>query len=103
MSYDIILSGPITGIPDYAERFAIACCSVRHEVYRKTGKLPSVFNPAAELDAGRDLTYHVEERHKAIRSSPHATVVMLRGWSDCLLCKSEHALALCFGMKVEVL
>lgn len=102
MNYDIILSGPITGVPDYVQRFAIACCSVRHEVYRATGKLPSVWNPA-ELDAGRTNEWYMRQCVDAIFDSPNATMVMLPDWHVSKGAREEHALALCLGMKVEVL
>lgn len=100
--YDIIISGPITGVPDYIERFAIAYANVRQSAFRATGKLPSVWNPA-ELPPGRSNEWYMRQCVDAIFDSPNATIVMLPDWHASKGARAEHALAVCLGLNVEVL
>lgn len=100
--YDVILSGPITGVPDYALRFAKAYANKRQEIYHATGVLPSVWNPAA-LPAGRTNEWYMRRCVDAIFASPAATVAMLPGWEESKGARAEHALAVCLGMNVEVM
>lgn len=90
--YDIILSGPITGVPDYKQRFAIAYCLAREDHRKAHGKEASVFNPAA-LPDGRTEEWYMQRCHEAIFASPKATMLQLKGWQQSEGCVSEHALA----------
>jgi hypothetical protein len=99
--YDVILSGPITGVPDYALRFAKAYVQQRQRAFHATGRLPKVWNPA-ELPAGRAYWWYMRRCVDAIFASPAATVAMLPGWEESKGARAEHALAVCLRMKVEV-
>ena len=100
--YDVILSGPITGVPDYAVRFALAYSNIRQRVFHATGALPEVWNPAT-LPAGRTYDWYIRRCVDAIFASPGATVFLLPGWCDSKGARAEHALAVSLGMKVEAL
>ena len=100
--YDVILSGPITGVPDYAVRFALAYSNIRQRVFHATGVLPAVWNPAT-LPAGRTQAWYMRRCVDAIFASPGATVFLLPGWCDSKGASAEHALAVSLGMKVEAL
>lgn len=100
--YDVILSGPVSGVPDYVQRFAVAYVSVRQKDYCGSGTLPKVFNPAT-LPDGRSNEWYMRQCLAAIFDSPGATVVMLPGWMESKGARAENALAVCLGMKVEEL
>ena len=100
--YDVILSGPITGVTDYVVRFALAYVQTRQRVFRATGVLPAVWNPAT-LPAGRTYDWYLRRCVDAIFASPGATVFLLPGWCDSKGALAEHALAVSLGMKVEAL
>ena len=100
--YDAILSGPITGVPDYAVRFALAYSNIRQRVFHATGVLPAVWNPAT-LPAGRTQAWYMRRCVDAIFASPGATVFLLPGWCDSKGARAEHALAVSLGMKVDAL
>ena len=100
--YDVILSGPITGVPDYVVRFALAYANVRQRVFHATGALPEVWNPAT-LPAGRTQAWYMRRCVDAIFASPGATVAMLPGWELSKGAQAEKSLAMSLGMKVEAL
>jgi len=100
--YDVILSGPITGVPDYVVRFAKAYVQQRQRAFHATGMLPNVWNPAA-LPAGRTQAWYMRRCVDAIFASPGATVALLPGWWHSKGAMAEKALAVSLGMKVEVM
>lgn len=100
--YDAILSGPITGVPDYAVRFALAYSNIRQRVFHATGVLPAVWNPAT-LPAGRTYDWYMRRCVDAIFASPGATVFLLPGWELSKGAQAEKSLAMSLGMKVEVM
>lgn len=101
-NYDIILCGPIKGIADYKERFAVALVSVRRKQIQAGTKRQKIWNPAI-LPDGRTEEWCIWECLKAIKSSPHATLVMLPGWANSSGATLERALGLYLGRKVEEL
>ena len=101
-NYDIILCGGIKGVPDYRERFAVALVSVRRKQLQAGTKRQSVWNPAV-LPDGRTEEWYIWECLKAIKSSPHATLVMLPGWAKSSSAMLQYALGLYLGRKVEEL
>lgn len=101
-NYDIILCGPINGIPDYRERFAIALVNVRRKQIREGTKRQKIWNPAI-LPEGRSEEWYIWECLKAIKSSPHATLVMLPGCRLSNRANVERAFGMFLGRKVEEL
>lgn len=70
----VFLSGPITGVDGYKDKFADAA-----EVIKALGA-SSVFNPAAEIP---DSTEREEAMHICLFNlTAHKCVVMLPGWRD---------------------
>lgn len=100
--YDVILSGPITGVQDYALRFAKAYVQQRQMAFHATGVLPEVWNPAT-LPAGRTYDWYMRRCVDAIFASPGATVFLLPGWELSKGAQAEKSLAMSLGMKVEAL
>jgi len=100
--YDVILSGPITGVPDYVVKFALAYVKTRQNGLNATGRLPKVWNPA-ELPAGRAYGWYMRRCVDAIFESPGATLALLPGWEESKGAMAEKALAVSLGMKVEVM
>ena len=100
--YDVILSGPITGVPDYVVRFALAYVQTRQRVFHATGMLPEVWNPAT-LPAGRTQSWYMRQCVDAIFASPGATVALLPGWELSKGAQAEKSLAMSLGMKVETI
>jgi len=101
-NYDIILCGPIIGIPDYRERFAIALVNVRRKHIQEGTKRQKIWNPAV-LQEDMPKEWYIIQSFNAIFSSPNATLVMLKGWELDSKSKAEHALGLFLGRKVEEL
>lgn len=94
-SYDVCLSGPITGVADYKVRFAQA-------VVRVLSARPGVriWNPAV-LPEGRTYEWYMRQCTDAVYDS--AAVVMLDGWEQSPGACAERALALALGIPVEQL
>lgn len=98
--YDIILSGPITGVPDYKERFAIAHVLARQEFRTANGREANVFNPAM-MEDGRAYMWYMRQCVNAILDSPNTTLVQLEGWQDSKGARAEHALCVSIGTVIR--
>lgn len=98
--YDVILSGPITGVPDYVLRFAVAQVSAAREYGAALGRRPNIWNPAM-LPKDRDNVWRLRQSVEAVFASPDAVIVMLDGWRDDKEARAEHALAVCLGLVVR--
>ena len=98
--YDIIMSGPITGVPDYKERFAIAHVLARQEFRTAKGREANVFNPAM-MEDGRAYLWYMRQCVNAILDSPSATLVQLDGWQDSKGARAEYALCVSIGMVIR--
>lgn len=98
--YDIILSGPITGIPDYVQRFAIAYVMEREFFRKAMGREANVFNPAA-LPAGYSNEWYMKRCVAAIFDSPSAVLAQLNGWKDSKGSRAEHALCVSLGRVIR--
>ncbi len=89
-AYDVFLSGPIAGAPDYRVRFAQAQVFV-HE--RRHGA--RIWNPAV-LAGGRSYAWYMRECIDALFVS--ALVVLLPGWESSPGALAEVALARALGI-----
>lgn len=98
--YDIILSGPIAGIPDYVQRFAIAYVIEREQFRKAIGREANVFNPAA-LPDGRDNEWYMRRCVAAIFDSPNAVLVQMDGWTESKGARAEHALCVSLGRVIR--
>jgi hypothetical protein len=91
--YDVFLSGPISGVKEYRENFALAVCEARR---RWPGC--SVWNPA-EIPDDREYTWCMEQCVRALFES--SMIYMLPGWRESRGARAEHALAECLGIEVR--
>ena len=98
--YDVILSGPITGVPDYVQRFAVAHVSAVRDFVSANGRHPNIWNPAS-LPRDRDNVWRLRQSVEAVFASPDAVIVMLAGWRDDKEACAEHALAVCLGLRAD--
>lgn len=98
--YDIILSGPITGIEDYVQRFAIAYVLEREAFRKATGREANVFNPAA-LPDGYSNEWYMKRCVAAIFDSQDAVLAQLNGWMDSKGARAEHALCVSLGRVIR--
>lgn len=96
MEWDVILSGPITGRPEYKREFAQAVVKV-HAVMRGV----KIWNPA-ELPAGREYRWYMVQCTEAILKGAKdgCVLVTLEGWQDSPGARAEVALAESVGMRV---
>lgn len=92
--YDVCLSGPIAGVPDYKLRFAQASERVRAE-----WPGARIWNPAM-LPGDRDYEWCMRQCVEAVFDS--AAVLLLPGWEDSPGAVAERALALSLGIPVEL-
>lgn len=92
--YDVLLSGPISGVPEYKLRFAQA--SVRVRAGRPGVR---IWNPAV-LPDDREYGWYMRQCLDAVFDS--ALVVMLPGWENSPGAVAERALALALGIPVEL-
>lgn len=90
--YDVILCGPISGTTDAKERFAMVKCDIRNRVFKATGKLLNIWNPA-ELDEGRTQEWYMRRCVTAIFDSPDCVLVRMAGWEHSKGGRAESALS----------
>lgn len=95
--YDVILSGRITGEPQYKLRFAQAQVAAR-------AKRPGarVWNPAV-LPPDREYAWYIRICLHVIldEAAPGCVLVLLKGWNRSLGAVAEWAVARCLGMVIE--
>lgn len=94
---DVILSGKITGDPDYRVKFAVA----RVEARKRFGAAARIWNPA-ELPAGRDYDWYMDECLAVIKALHNrgAVFVRLNDWDGSKGARCEVATAECYGLAV---
>lgn len=92
MKWDVFLSGPITGVPDYRDRFADAEAAV------KRGRPDArVWNPARMKD-GQSYRWYMARCMIALFRS--RMVVLLPGWRISPGAVAERAVAACLKMEI---
>lgn len=92
MKYDFFLSGPITGVPEFAAPFARAELAL-------TRKFPGarIWNPV-RLAAGKSYRWYMIRCLIALFRS--RTVVLLPGWQFSNGAVAERAVAYCLDMEI---
>jgi hypothetical protein len=92
MKYDFFLSGPITGVEDFRERFADAEAAVMD-------RFPGarVWNPA-RLEAGKSYRWYMIRCLVALFRSEQ--VLMLPDWQFSPGAVAERAVAACLKMEI---
>lgn len=95
MEYDVILSGPITGVKEYRAIFAQAVVTVREKRHGAR-----VWNPAT-LPDGMEYRWYMRQCLRAImdEARPACVLVQLKGWNRSLGSVAEWVVARCLGMK----
>ena len=99
--FDIFMAGPITGVHDYKQRFAIAYTQLRNEFFVKNGRVGSVWNPAMMPD-GRSNEWYMRRCVDAMFESPDCVVALLNGWEGSKGARAEHALAVSLGRAIVI-
>jgi hypothetical protein len=94
--YDVFLSGPISGVANYADRFADAEAFVKNHVSGTSGDV-AVWNPA-RLPAGKDYAWYMRQCCAACFSS--CVVFALPGSEESKGARAEIALAQSLGVPV---
>jgi hypothetical protein len=96
MQYDVILSGPIAGDPEFRAKFAQAVVTVRQKWHGC-----SVWNPAM-LDQERPYKWCIRQCVNAIMNDASETcvLVLLKGWNRSPGGVMEWALCRCLGMRI---
>ena len=94
--YEVVLSGKITGDPEYRRRFAELLVRVRCRWHGA-----KVWNPG-ELEDGREYLWYMRRCLDVImnRCRPGARIVRMRGWHRSAGAVAEWAVARCFGLEV---
>lgn len=89
-TYDVFLSGPITGCPDYAADFAAAELAVRQRLVRADGRALNIWNPA-KLPPDMTYAWYMRQCVEAVFDTAH--YAMLPGWEKSPGAIAERALA----------
>jgi len=92
MSRTIYLSGAITGVPDYRDRFT-------REAHRLDAAGYMVVNPA-ELDLGPGATWQMYMRKCVAMLCDVDEIFMMAGWEKSLGAKEERRIAKMLGIPV---
>lgn len=93
IKYDVFLSGPISGVADFRERFERAERWSR----KKYGENVRVWNPAT-LPAGKSYRWYMARSMIALFRS--GSMLKLHGWEKSPGARAEVAVAECIHVKV---
>jgi hypothetical protein len=88
----VVLSGPITGVPDFVTRFACASNAMKERGYK------NVFSPA-DLEPGHIERWYMARCTEQIETATH--VFFLSGWEHSAGCRAEWAHAVKLGLALS--